>query len=504
MAQLTLGVDISDDLLSAVVVTGKGKEGQVTACASAPLEEHADIPEVLPGLLEELHWQGGNCVLGLPLSYFSLRNLVLPFKNEKKIQQILPLELEEHLLSPVDEQIIATLVAGQDDAGTYLLTAALEKNTLRELLETFQSRNLDPDVVCPSSFCLANRLRSQGDCGRNFLLLYGDMGSMTMVICHEGEILFMRRLSYPEQVFTDVIFTLELEEGRVRVADRDAADKAVSGLCGVVQHSIDYFCFTRRLEIHPDHVILAGPMQLAEGFQEKIEHGLALPSKICDLAQAGLVGLDSSLRGSWQPAVYDRALTLAFQGGSRNAPLDFRKDEFVSKRFLLGSRRQTLWLALAAGLVFVLLSGYLFFDYRSLKSRHDSLAGEMTQVFKTSFPEVSRIVDPLVQMRSKLQEAQAPTVSMPLFTSEKRVLAILADISSRIPASLSMHVSRLVIDQDSVRIKGTTDAFNNVNTIKKLLAGSARFAEVNIVSATKTKEKNVIRFEIRLLLRETS
>ncbi len=503
MAQRTLGVDISDDLLSAVVVAGKGKEGRVVACASAPLEEHADIPEVLPVLLEELQWQEDEgCVLGLPLSYFSLRNLTLPFTNEKKIQQILPFELEEHLLAPVDEQIIATLVAGQDDDGTHLLTAALEKNTLAELLATFQSRNLDPDIVCPSSFCLANRLRRQGDCGRNFLLLYGDMGSMTMVICHEGKIVFMRRLSYPEQVFTDAIFTLE--EGRVRVADRDAADEAVFGLCAVVQHSIDFFCFTRRLEIHPDHVSLAGPMQLADGFQEKIEHGLALPSKICDLAQAGLISLSSNVRENWQPAVYDRALTLAFQGGTRQAPLDFRKDEFVTRRHLLGSRRQTIGLALASGLLFALLFGYLFFDYQSLKNRHDSLAGEMEQVFKTSFPEVTRIVDPLVQMRSKLQEAQAPTVSMPLFTQEKRVLAILADISSRIPATISMHVSRLVIDQDSVRIKGTTDAFNNVNTIKKLLARSARFAEVNIVSATKTKEKNVIRFEIRLLLREIS
>jgi general secretion pathway protein L len=107
-------------------------------------------------------------------------------------------------------------------------------------------------------------------------------------------------------------------------------------------------------------------------------------------------------------------------------------------------------------------------------------------------------------MRSRLQEAQAPTVSMPLFTQEKRVLAILADISSRIPSSVSIHVSRLVIDLDSVRIKGTTDAFNNVNSIKKMLAKSGRFADVNIVSATKTKNKNVIRFEIRLLLREAS
>jgi general secretion pathway protein L len=288
------------------------------------------------------------------------------------------------------------------------------------------------------------------------------------------------------------------------VADRDAAEEAVNGLCRAVRRSIDYFCFTRRININPDHVILAGPMQLAGGFKEKIEHELGLPTRICDMVQAGLASLDSRVAEHWQPAVYDRALALALQGGSKHVPFDFRKDEFVTKRHLLGSRRQAVGLALALGGLFAVVFGYLFVDYQSLKNKHNSLAGEMEQVFKTSFPGVTRIVDPLVQMQSKLREVEAPTVSMPLFTQEKRVLAILADISTRIPATISMHVSRLVIDQESARIKGTTDAFNNVDTIKKLLAKSARFSEVNIVSATKDKDKDVIRFEIKLLLRETS
>ena len=91
---------------------------------------------------------------------------------------------------------------------------------------------------------------------------------------------------------------------------------------------------------------------------------------------------------------------------------------------------------------------------------------------------------------------------MPLFTREKRILAILADISTLVPADVSLHVSRMLIDQDSVKIKGTTDAFNNVNTIKNLLARSPRFSEVTIVSATKAKDKNIIRFEINLQLGE--
>lgn len=84
------------------------------------------------------------------------------------------------------------------------------------------------------------------------------------------------------------------------------------------------------------------------------------------------------------------------------------------------------------------------------------------------------------------------------------MLEILADISGRIPKDLSLHVSRLVIDQESVQIKGTTDAYNNVDVIKNKLAASTRYVEVKIVSATADKKKGSIRFEIRLQLVEAS
>jgi Tfp pilus assembly protein PilN len=58
----------------------------------------------------------------------------------------------------------------------------------------------------------------------------------------------------------------------------------------------------------------------------------------------------------------------------------------------------------------------------------------------------------------------------------------------------------LIVDQDSVKLTGTTDAFNNVNTIKSLLTQSDRYSEVNIVSATKGNEDEGVRFEIKMQL----
>jgi general secretion pathway protein L len=128
----------------------------------------------------------------------------------------------------------------------------------------------------------------------------------------------------------------------------------------------------------------------------------------------------------------------------------------------------------------------------------------MTRLFKETFPETTRIVDPLVQMKSKLQDVQAPATATPIFSGDKRALNILADISGRVPESIEIHVSRLVIETDSVVIRGTTDAFNNVNLIQGVLRKSPAYSDVAIISASAEKDSGLIRFELKLRAAGTS
>ncbi|MCI5212764.1 MAG: hypothetical protein D3910_29125, partial [Candidatus Electrothrix sp. ATG2] len=109
MTPLSLGIDISENLLSGVAVAGKGKEAKAISCASRQLDRGNALAEQLPLLLEDLQWpKKGLCDVGLPLSELSLRNITLPFADSHKIEQILPFELDEQLLLPVDQQVIAT------------------------------------------------------------------------------------------------------------------------------------------------------------------------------------------------------------------------------------------------------------------------------------------------------------------------------------------------------------------------------------------------------------
>jgi general secretion pathway protein L len=498
MAQI-LGIDINDNFLNGVVVSGKGKDRRIIGRASVPLSGRDQLDPALSRLLEKLSFQGEECVFGLPLSMLSVRNLSLPFDEAKKIRQILPLELEEHLLVPVDEQIMVTVSTRSAEGMSRLFIAALEKKLLGDLLGILTGRDLAPKAVCPATLVMAEQYAARCTAVREFLFLYGDTASLSLAVCSRGEVVFMRRLAYPEQVITDRLFTLE--QGRIVCADRKEAGRVMERICRDVRHSLKFLQASVGLEVFPEQVVVAGPMQTSDGFAEQVGREFDLETVSANLS--GGIAVDGGAEEkAWQPALHDRPLALALAGGGKALSCNFLRDEFAVTTGFFESKKQAVAGMLVAVLLLFGAFGYQFVSYSTLKQRHDDLSARMKAVFRRSFPEVTRIVDPLLQMRARLQTAETPTVSMPLFTGEKRVLAILADISSRIPEKISLHVSRLVIDQDSVRIKGTTDAFNNVNTIKKLLSASPRFFEVNIVSATKSRDKNSIRFEIRIQLTE--
>jgi hypothetical protein len=137
-------------------------------------------------------------------------------------------------------------------------------------------------------------------------------------------------------------------------------------------------------------------------------------------------------------------------------------------------------------------------DYHFLKKRYRMLDQRVTEVFSRTFPDVKRIVDPLQQMRVKVNEVKTSAISIPGTNSNNKVLDLLKDISDRISKSLDVKVSRMVIDQETVRVSGKTDTFNTVDSIKNGLESSRYFSGVTISSANLDRTGKRVQFEIKL------
>jgi len=498
MKRQILGLDINDDLLAAVVVEQKAGDNQIVACAFDRIDDRNAVSDHLPVLISQVGWQTGDCFCGISLSCCSLRNLSLPFIDRKKISQILAFELEDQMITPVSDQIVEYIITGTSESFSRLLIFGLEKECLSQVLDQLRQCNLNPDAVLPGTMVLAEQFLSCGEHPGDFLMLDAGLHAMDLVLSHEGRIVFARRLPYPDRIFTEHPFYFQ--DGRAGIAHHEEAMACIAGLCETVRRSIGFFRIDSGLSIEPGQLILTGCMGQVDAFRNKIQAELGLEVIVGHLRQESGIFLTDRAAENWQPGCFDHALALALGGLKKKQALNFRKDEFAKPKMFLASRPQRL----AAAVVFILLvggaAGLFFMHYRALEMRYTQLGREMKTIFQETFPGLTRIDAPLMQMQARLRKAREPAAAIPAFSGDKRVLNILADISARIPAPLSIHVSRLVIDQETVQVKGTTNTFNNVNLIQSRLRQSILYDDVKIVSATADKDKALIRFELRLQL----
>ena len=501
MAPRILGLDIQDDLLCAVVVEQQGAEQIIHSCASLKVAGEATFATAVPGLLGALDSSVDECVLGLPLSLFSLRNLSLPFSDRKKMMQVLPLELEDQLPAPVDQQVIDFVVTGSRNGGSRVLIAAVDKGILGDLISALDESGLVVRAVLLSMEALVRGYTRQTGEKQPTLFLHADPHGMSIALWAAGKIVFMRWLTYPEQMFTQPL------AGQKEIAlavEPETAEKCMGETCSLIRNSLYYFLQEGNESMQPKQVVLSGCIADRGSWQSLIAHELDLPVESAGTVRnVSGIRLEESVQRQWSFCLYDTALALAENGLRKKkkfAGLNFLQGEFAPGPIRFFSRRSLLTAAAALSLVVIGGLGFLWSSYHNLDARSLLLHRKMAAIYKKTFPGANRIDHPYLQMQSKLREVQGSEVSLPLFSGEKRTLEILADISRRIPKDLTLHVSRLIIDQESVQIKGTTDAFNNVDVIKNKLASSPRYTRVKIVSATADKKKGSIRFEIRLQL----
>lgn len=495
MKKQALGLDISDDFVAAAVVRQSGQERRVSGCAF--LERRGeDLAELLPGLLAQVGWSGGPAACGLSLAGVSVRNLSLPFTERRKIEQVLPLELEDQLLTPVAEQVVEYLVTDSGKESSSLLVAGLEKETLRAQLDVLARGGLSPDSLTLRNLSLAEMLARSGKLPSSFLLLDAGVHAVNMVLVHGGGVVLARHLPYPERMYTEAPFAFA--GGLASIVHPAEAAACIRAIGEDLRRSIGFFGVEIGMAVQPEQVVLTGSMHQIDELRSQISEALGQEVVSCSLKQELGVHLAAELREHWQPALYDHALALALQALKKRPGINFRKDEFAPPAMFFSSRPRLLT---AASLALLLVAGgfvLLGLDYRSLKRDHDALGTKMEAIYKETFPAATKVIDPLAQMQANIREIQAPSISTPVFSGDKRSLNILADISARIPADLTIHVTRLVIDQDSVQMKGDTDTFNNVNMIQGKLRQSPLFSDVAILSASADKESGLIRFELRM------
>ena len=115
-----LGLDITEDLVTAVQVLSGLKGYQVTACAQVIIKEDGGLEDALKELFEQMDLSSDTYITSIPAEHASYRNLQMPFKETKKIRQTLPFEIETVVPFPSEELVVDFTIIERTDESEVL------------------------------------------------------------------------------------------------------------------------------------------------------------------------------------------------------------------------------------------------------------------------------------------------------------------------------------------------------------------------------------------------
>lgn len=477
MADTLLSLDIHKDYLAALLIDRNAQKNLVIGCGVVETGEHG-FAAALDRIREQTGFVSGPSVVTLGAELLSFRNITLPFTDRKKIEQVLPFELEDRLPIEMKSMIVDFAVVREEPQGADLLAALVNRQHLGEKLAVLGTRGVNPDAVDISGLATGMRIAEEGGPER-FVVLDVGSGWATLMVFVNRRIALIRSLAAP-------------------AAGRDQTGQAERFVLGIRQ------------------TLLATRLVNLDRCDFSF-YRLGLPWPEADVLSQGLGGVEirgfdlytrrsvrfrDDVRSRYQPELMERVLAAAEGGGQKGRGFNFRREEFKKRRSPQEYRRLLTKTALPLSLTLALVVGYLTYDYRNLLAEQEDLRRQIQGVFRETVPEVTTLVNPIPQLQAINNQIRATYKPGGKDRSAFTVIDLLAELSSRIPPAYRVKVVRMVADADTVRLKGITGDFNTVDNIQKELEKSPYFTEVVISSANQSTKGDEVNFELKLELAE--
>lgn len=477
MADTLLCLDIHKDAVAAVLIDRSAKKNMVIGCGAVEIAEQ-NFAAAIDRIKEQTGFVAGDSVVTFGAELFSFRNLTLPFTDRKKIEQVLPFELEDRLPIEMKSMIVDFAVVREEPEGADLLAALINRQYLADKLAELSGWGINPDSVDISGLATGIRIADEGGPER-FVVLDVGISWATVFVFINRKIALIRSLAVPAGV-------------------RGQDGQAERFLLGVKQTLLASRLVNMTTPDFPLYLIgvpWPDPAVVAQGLS-------GVEIRKFDLYLRRSVKFHDNVRSRYRPEVMERVLAAAGTSELKDRSFNFRKDEFKKRRTPQEYRRLLVKIAVPLSVTFLAVVGYLTYDYQNLLGQQEQLRSQINDVFRETVPDVPTIVNPIQQLQAINNQIKATYKPGGKDRSGFTVIDLLAELSSRIPASYRVKVVRLVADADTVRLKAITGDFNTVDNIQKELGKSPYFTEVVISSANQSTKGDEVNFELKLELAE--
>jgi general secretion pathway protein L len=479
MSRKILGLDIRSASASAVLIETGLKKNVLDGFIHAPFSDKGDYHERLSGALEsisrEFDLKDCACVLSMPSNRFFYRNLAVPFNETKKIQQMLPYELESVIPFPVENLLIdfQKLPLTGPEGETRIIAAGIETARLGSFIDVVETSGITPNILVPGGYPMATWIAQKAQPDETLLLVDYDGEDCTLYLILSGKIAFIRSFPLPSP---------------------DANDSGK--LWRQIRRSIAGFESLSEVKATPDNILLNGFKE--ETFPGKLEADVSIPVRILDvMPPVGTEGVEA--RYKYLPrSCFNAALasSLIMMEGLKG--MNFRKGPLAAKTRLSEYRDGLRRTGILLGVVMMLWLIFMLTVNHTAQNKVELLDEQIATVFKQTFPDKKPIRNAaLDQMKSEIKVVKRTAFASGDTGAQLRTVDILKKISQGIPKETDVHFSKLVSGEDGIHITGTAASFNTVDDIKTRLEKIDGFISVKIPSDM-DRDGDRVRFKLKI------
>ncbi|CAN2042839.1 general secretion pathway protein L [Candidatus Magnetomoraceae bacterium gMMP-15] len=477
MPEKILGLDIQEDAVNAVLIKSGLKSNEIIAHAHIPIIKSKDDDGWLTAvnaLKKQIDVSGCISVSSFPVEKVCFRNMQLPFKDKKKINQILPFELEPGLLYPVEDVIIDYHIVKEAEK-TDIIAASVSNDNMQEYWDRIKSFELEPEFVAIEGVSTALYLMKCNFCPENGLFIDTGDKKSTLIIFVSKNIHLIRSFI-------------------ISSSDKNF----ISLLCSNIKQSLMMFKELFQPDYELDEVFITGSTCNLEQIDQSLAELLDVKISHTNFAEYSQIDMTGRMKQMWEPHIMDNALSLALVQTNGKKGFNLRKGSFAIEKRWLEYKKEIIITAILIFMIFITGASSLFIDNYYLEKQVEGLGHEIVRIFRQTLPNTIKIVDPVNQMSAEIEQLKQSFMVPGEKEIKIRVIDILNTISSLISKSVDVKFTRLVVTADDIQLSGNTTAFNSVDEIKNSLEKSKHFKNVIIASSKADRSGKGIKFKLRI------
>src|SRR5271156_2943803 len=437
-------------------------------------DDEADFSGALSRLVAEAG-QIDIVISALPPERVAKRLLELPFKDARRLHQVVPFAPEEHLPFPVDNAAVAFTRVGREGEHTLVMAAMVRKTDLQQHLDMLQKAGLDPKTVTLAPLALAAMFsRAQnGAKPTAHLVIEGDDASTSLVLVDVGG---------RPRAMRSITGGLMMSDGTA--VSRDAA--------APILNSVRQTLLANGEEMDQTEVIIAG----AAAAYPKVR-GLLSDSLAMSVRDGGTFDYTGLFEGTVPNTGKYSSCVAMLLGELPNKPLDlinFRQGEFIFRGRVRGDLSPFYTSGiLAASLLGVIILHFALGVSANLHRLHQvnaEIAAAAGPVLGETDPAKAKqqLQIGITKMNKRLNLIGGNLTHSPLDT--------LVAVSRALPPRFPVTTADVQIDSPGLRVTGQADSVATVDQAKRALDQSGYFGSIEVAHAKAGSDPSKVDFRM--------